>query len=768
MQTLILITCLVAAVFSSPIRKARDMSSSRENLVINPLLFTNNRLYRPSQIGPNYRLNSRFPNYFGYLPNPQNPNHNGYDVNQQYPNYRDPNYNYYPSQQYPNYRDPNYNYYPSQQYPSYPNVFNSYPMLFNAYPWTGRRANVLGVNGVQRNALSMSSEISAEDTNSMEGTLVRIPFINVPFEVPDYGVPGVPDNEGPFLPDNERPFAPGVDTNAVDVGFDQQNSQELSIEVSDTEEPASILPYSDTVQGMGSLGLNGEDDSMIGYSNEDIRQQNTMYEPAGLDVIYDQTLNNEELANLQMSDENLDEDVQTLEDETQNIGTNTVAMNSMAFSNDEDDNDDGIESNLNVAVFNNNGPGTQEQDNTQSSEDDLNQINVANSNPLDNSQSNEDGLNQINAANSNPLDNTQSNEDGLNQINIANSNPLDNSQSNEDGLNQINVANSNPLDNTQSNEDGLNQINVANSNPLDNSQSNEDGLNQINVANSNVDDRPVYDEDGDSNNSNVNNGADFNQGTNGDGASEDDRSETNNMQNELNSCKKIRCRHGRVCKLNENGYPTCICQDLTACPVTSPEFQQVCGTNNRTYGNSCQFFASKCLLEGTKMGHNIHLDYMGSCKYIAPCLDNELKEFPLHLRAWLKNILIQMYERDLHSPGLLIPKERTTVKEIYDDEQRLHPGHHSLDQLFNDFSQNYQMYIYPVHWQFSQLDRHPVDGYLSHSELAPLRTSLIPLEHCTSQFFRGCDLDGDRDISLREWGRCFSLKEEDINPNLVH
>ncbi|GCB75643.1 hypothetical protein scyTo_0019789 [Scyliorhinus torazame] len=369
-------------------------------------------------------------------------------------------------------------------------------------------------------------------------------------------------------------------------------------------------------------------------------------------------------------------------DNTQNIGTNT-----MAFSQEEDDNDDGTESNLNVAVFNNNGPETQEQDNAQSTEDDLNQMNVA----------------------------------GTNQ--------------------QIN---------TQSIEDDLNQMNVAGANQQIDTQSTEGDLNQINVAGSNV-----------------NNGSDFNQDENGAGVNVHDSSKTDNIQSKLNSCKMVRCRHGRVCKLNEIGYPTCICQEPTSCPVSSPELQQVCGTNNRTYGNSCQFFASKCLLDGIKNGHIIHLDYVGPCKYIAPCLESELNEFPLRLRGWLKNILVEMYERDLYSPGLLSPKEKTTVKKIYDFERHLHPRDYSLDQLVNDFSQNYQMYIYPVHWQFSQLDLHPMDGYLSHTELAPLRTPLIPLEHCTSRFFGGCDLDGDKDISLREWSRCFGLKEEDINPNLV-
>lgn len=52
------------------------------------------------------------------------------------------------------------------------------------------------------------------------------------------------------------------------------------------------------------------------------------------------------------------------------------------------------------------------------------------------------------------------------------------------------------------------------------------------------------------------------------------------------------------------------------------------------------------------------------------------------------------------------------VKKIYENEKRLQAGEHSLDLLAHDFEKNYNMYIFPVHWQFGQLDQHPVDGYV--------------------------------------------------------
>lgn len=49
------------------------------------------------------------------------------------------------------------------------------------------------------------------------------------------------------------------------------------------------------------------------------------------------------------------------------------------------------------------------------------------------------------------------------------------------------------------------------------------------------------------------------------------------------------------------------------------------------------------------------------------------------------------------------------VKKIFESERRLHAGDHSVELLAQDFEKNYNMYIYPVHWQFAQLDQHPSD-----------------------------------------------------------
>uniref|UniRef100_A0A3P9N9M6 SPARC-like 1 n=2 Tax=Poecilia reticulata TaxID=8081 RepID=A0A3P9N9M6_POERE len=232
-------------------------------------------------------------------------------------------------------------------------------------------------------------------------------------------------------------------------------------------------------------------------------------------------------------------------------------------------------------------------------------------------------------------------------------------------------------------------------------------------------------------------------------------------------CDNFRCKRGKTCKLDADGKPGCVCRDPLECPSSMNTFEHVCGTDNKTYDTLCELFATKCNLEGTKRGYKLHLDYTGPCKLIPQCVKNELVQFPLRMRDWLKNVLLQLYEHDSVSPGFLTPKQRFRVKKIFENERRLHAGNHSVELLVQDFEKNYNMYIYPVHWQFAQLDQHPSDRTLSHSELAPLRAPLVPMEHCTSLFFQECDADKDKQVTLKEWTSCFGIKDADVDVNLL-
>uniref|UniRef100_H0X100 SPARC like 1 n=2 Tax=Otolemur garnettii TaxID=30611 RepID=H0X100_OTOGA len=196
---------------------------------------------------------------------------------------------------------------------------------------------------------------------------------------------------------------------------------------------------------------------------------------------------------------------------------------------------------------------------------------------------------------------------------------------------------------------------------------------------------------------------------------DDMSSEGNTRVPGVDACLSFQCKRGHVCKADQNGKPHCVCQEPATCPPTKL-LDQVCGTDNQTYPSSCHLFATKCRLEGTKKGHQLQLDYFGACKSIPVCTDFEVTQFPLRMRDWLKNILMQLYEATSEHTGYLNEKQRSKVKKIYLDEKRLLAGDHPIDLLLRDFKKNYHMYVYPVHWQFSELDQHPMDRVLTHSE----------------------------------------------------
>lgn len=48
---------------------------------------------------------------------------------------------------------------------------------------------------------------------------------------------------------------------------------------------------------------------------------------------------------------------------------------------------------------------------------------------------------------------------------------------------------------------------------------------------------------------------------------------------------------------------------------------------------------------------------------IPHCTDYEVDQFPLRMRDWLKNILMQYYERDQDKSGFLTEKQRNKVSD---------------------------------------------------------------------------------------------------------
>lgn len=49
-------------------------------------------------------------------------------------------------------------------------------------------------------------------------------------------------------------------------------------------------------------------------------------------------------------------------------------------------------------------------------------------------------------------------------------------------------------------------------------------------------------------------------------------------------CQNHHCKHGKVCELDENNTPMCVCQDPTSCPAPIGEFEKV-STDERGRGD---------------------------------------------------------------------------------------------------------------------------------------------------------------------------------------
>jgi len=129
---------------------------------------------------------------------------------------------------------------------------------------------------------------------------------------------------------------------------------------------------------------------------------------------------------------------------------------------------------------------------------------------------------------------------------------------------------------------------------------------------------------------------------------------------------------------------------------------------------------------------------MGACKNLEPCTQDHLDQFPIRMADWLFQVM-----RDL--------KKR---QELHGDKwQRM------IDEAEND---DHLKHVYPVIWKFCDLDTKPHDKSVTHHELIPITAPVMPMESCIKPFLKGCDSDSDEKITLKEWGKCLGLKEEEI------
>ncbi|XP_075894531.1 uncharacterized protein sparcl2 [Nelusetta ayraudi] len=61
---------------------------------------------------------------------------------------------------------------------------------------------------------------------------------------------------------------------------------------------------------------------------------------------------------------------------------------------------------------------------------------------------------------------------------------------------------------------------------------------------------------------------------------------------------------------------------------------------------------------------------------------------------------------------------------------------------------------------FGKLDLNS-DGKLTRMELRKLHDKRMPMKHCASKFFRSCDQNKNKDVTLQEWEACMVRRTED-------
>ncbi|XP_055952469.1 SPARC-like [Argiope bruennichi] len=206
-------------------------------------------------------------------------------------------------------------------------------------------------------------------------------------------------------------------------------------------------------------------------------------------------------------------------------------------------------------------------------------------------------------------------------------------------------------------------------------------------------------------------------------------------------CLKVRCGAGRICEVNDKGEGQCVC--IPECPQETDDRRRVCSNHNETWSSDCEVYRMRCFCSEdseeckTKKYKHVHVDYYGECRDIPKCSEEEMEDFPRRMREWLFNImkdLAQRAELDDRYLELEQEAERDLAKK----------------------------WANAVIWKFCDLDSHPFDRSVSRHELFPIRAPLLAMEHCIAPFLDKCDADDDHRISLKEWGLCLGLEENEI------
>ncbi|XP_014225495.1 SPARC [Trichogramma pretiosum] len=232
------------------------------------------------------------------------------------------------------------------------------------------------------------------------------------------------------------------------------------------------------------------------------------------------------------------------------------------------------------------------------------------------------------------------------------------------------------------------------------------------------------------------------------GSSHELNEELNNNTSQEDLCRSKHCAAGRVCQVNkDSGAAECVC--IEKCGEENDPRRHVCTNYNETFGSDCEVYQARCFCDtndprckGPDYQH-VHIEYYGQCKQMPACKEEDRLDFPRRMRDWLFNIM-----RDL--------ADRQELTHHYVKMQREAESNHTL------------RWSNAAIWKWCDLDGHPHDRSVSRHELFPIRAPLMALEHCIAPFLDSCDTDNDHKITLKEWGKCLELEEDDLEEQCDH
>ncbi|XP_015588455.1 SPARC [Cephus cinctus] len=211
----------------------------------------------------------------------------------------------------------------------------------------------------------------------------------------------------------------------------------------------------------------------------------------------------------------------------------------------------------------------------------------------------------------------------------------------------------------------------------------------------------------------------------------------------IDPCVDKHCGAGRICKANDDlGTAECVC--VESCGKEQDPRRKVCTNYNETFESDCEVYQTRCFCEtgdprctNADYSH-VHIEYYGACRQMPACAETDMADFPRRMRDWLFNIMRDLADRqELSSHYLKMQREAETNLTL--------------------------RWTNAAIWKWCDLDGHPHDRTVSRHELFPIRAPLMALEHCIAPFLDSCDLDNNHKITLKEWGKCLQLDEDDLD-----